>query len=437
MVRHNKSPAYVFSAAVLLAIAVRGFHGTIWVASFTSTHLQMLANDFPKFVKELNAAYDEECGFESRSTWACHIEGRHTSQSGHHPIQALKELSVQESFLELVATWEQHMKGFVALQRRVQPSDLTESVLLAMSEAVVKHMPLAMRSSGRVLTAGDYTVQNLCKCLNSLFPVLFNVAALPYSASLHDFLEKKQAQGNFGLGLTSFGIAGFAGVTLLAAQLKTPAWSQLSVDDIPFPQQRAVQAMLKHRWGMALVHLCETRQVLQHFPMWVLRAILTAPVLQYKSAVQARLRELFADAKRTQCFSVLLVATAATALGITYKRPTKKSIARVSKRERMHVCIALAQKGLSPKACVTGIPEWITLAESCLMILARIPGQQVLNKTKVKLVRKHYFNINLLRKRVSNLKRTPQPSDGDGGRTNLSKAKLLRLLASHRATRAA
>jgi hypothetical protein len=422
----------VFSAAVLLTIAVRGFHGTLWVASFTSTHFQMLANEFPKFVKELNAAYDRECVFESQKTWACHIEGRHTSQSGHHPLQALNELPVQTAFLELVKTWEEHMKNFLLLRRQANP--LTESVLLAMSEAVAKHMPLAMRSSGQLLTAGDYTVQNICKGLNSLLPLLFNVAPLSYSCSLHDFLERKQAHGSFGLGLKSFGLVGFAGVTLLAAQLKTPTWSQLAIDDIPFPQAASVHSMLKQRWGVALVHICETRQVLQHVPMWVLHAIFKSPMSRYKGAVQNKLRELFGDSRRTQCFSVLLVATAATALGITYKRPTKKSIARVSKRERMLVCIALARKGLSPKASVVGIPEWVTLAESCLMILARLPGQKMLSMTKVKLIRNKYFKISMLRKRVSKLKCVPQLSDGDGGRINLTKAKLLRLLASHRAT---
>ena len=46
------------------------------------------------------------------------------------------------------------------------------TILISMSVAVAKHLPLSRRSTGAAVTAGDDTKQHICKCLNIWLPPL-------------------------------------------------------------------------------------------------------------------------------------------------------------------------------------------------------------------------------------------------------------------------
>jgi hypothetical protein len=112
---------------------------------------------------------------------------------------------------------------------------------------------------------------------------------------------------------------------------------------------------------------------------------------------------------------------AAGAMKLAYRSPA--SPVSAGPVRLLSLSIKLASKGFSPKASLYGIPEWISLLEMGLRILAKLPGHKVLKKRRRQKIIKHFMDIDQLRKRVS--------SHGRNTR-GLSKAKLVRSLASKR-----
>ena len=254
----------------------------------------------------------------------------------------------------------------------------------------------------------------MLKCLNSLLPLIFNVAPVPYSQKLHEWLVDKQAAGSLCDSLQSFGLSNARDVMRAVPQLRVPASATADFVMESIIDKGGVQDVT---WATLIVHQCEVRQVLEAFPMSVIDRILQSPGSAYKAEVSAASRTLFADVKRTSCFAVTLVRAAAHALGLSYKKP--RGVVG-SAPALLKNSLALAKKGFSPKASVFGIPEWITLVEMALHILSKTVGQKVLPKRKAKRIQKQ-CDIEGLRKKARKYNINPR------GKT---KAKLLRMISS-------
>ncbi|CAK0877763.1 unnamed protein product [Prorocentrum cordatum] len=408
MVRYMGSPGYVYSLAILVLLAVRGYHGNLWAGSYIATKQNLLCNDFDAFIKGLLRNHGKESAGEHH-TWAAHVEGRHTAHTGVKPVEALGDPNVQATFKEVAGTWAEYVGPL--LPRAVQSID--EDVLTSMADAIGKKVPLCLRDSG-VACAGDYTKQNMLKCLNSLLPIIFNIAPVPYSQKLHEWLGDKQAAGSLCDSLHSFGLSNARDVIRAVSQLRVPASATADFSMESIIDKASVQEV---SWATLIVHQCEVRQVLEAFPMSVIDRILQSPASAYKAEVSAASRTLFADVKRTSCFAVTLVPAAAQALGLSYEKPQRVvgSAARLLK-----ISLALAKKGFSPKASVFGIPEWITLVEMALHILSKTKGQKAMPKRRAKRCQKQ-CSIEELRKKAQKFHINPRGK---------SKAKLLRMISS-------
>eukprot|EP00959_Pyramimonas_sp_CCMP1952_P026219 550438-Pyramimonas_sp.AAC.1 len=101
------SPGYVFSLAILVLLAVRGYHGNLWAGSYIATKQNLLCNDFDAFIKGLLQNHGKESAGEHH-TWASHVEGRHTAHTGVKPVEALGDPGVQEAFKEVAETWAEY-----------------------------------------------------------------------------------------------------------------------------------------------------------------------------------------------------------------------------------------------------------------------------------------------------------------------------------------
>ena len=89
--------------ALLSTMAIRGFTGVIWGSAYLASHRQQLANDVPAFIEGVIADWESESEkHEIRSTWAAHVENRHTGQSGMQPVKFLSDsTNLNIIFLEI------------------------------------------------------------------------------------------------------------------------------------------------------------------------------------------------------------------------------------------------------------------------------------------------------------------------------------------------
>ena len=115
-------------------------------------------------------------------------------------------------------------------------------------------------------------------------------------------------------------------------------------------------------------------------------------------------------------------------------RTEPKEKIRYSTATLRSLSIQLANKGFSPKISAQNIPEFVTLLEMAILLLAQIPRQAVIKKRLCKKVRDKYMKMGAIRKRLSKVGLRAQPGGSKKRQHvgNLSKAKILRMLLSHR-----
>ena len=99
MARVLRSASWNISACILLTLLVRGFDGTTWISLNCVEYRQLLSRNFAKFIQIVKADHMYESLLEASPTWTAHCEGRHTSQSGIHPLEELGQAAARKRFV--------------------------------------------------------------------------------------------------------------------------------------------------------------------------------------------------------------------------------------------------------------------------------------------------------------------------------------------------
>jgi len=245
----------------------------------------------------------------------------------------------------------------------------TSSDVIAMAKAVQGRIAL-----NKYCKCDRYNVQNICKCLSNVLPALFRTSSVMYDENLHSFMQQRQSEGDFGDITRCLGIQGWQDIVELAEKINTPDWARIPtiVDD---SYTRGVN------WSTVWIHLCEVRQVLQIFPIDVLKQILETDPTEYETVLKQTFFCLIENASRGACFCVVLVRAVAVHLGISIKREHRQNIDGVNQKDARLLTVELARLGFSPKADLGGIPEWMTLFNGVLLFIGHCPKQGVLSQS--------------------------------------------------------
>ena len=392
---------FVTQALVILLLGlIRGRDGVCFVSVVFSERMQMLERDLPGIVRVLLQEHEEQSEYEEEDTWASHIEGRHTGHSGMHPIRALRKLSIRKSLLEVAQYWSTFLAGMHA------GATLTPDVLTDMADAVLRNVALRVG-----VMAGRYTQQQVCKYLSYMLPDLYGCRPAEYTQDFHEYLSKRQA-GHGDLAQRM----GFADASVFNAWVRTlsvPQWIDSDRDGIT--------------WASAWVHLCEVRQVLQRYTVAGVMQLLQAPGRNYKGIQRDEYYRLCEDARRGSCFAVAMVGAVAAALGMEIEREKAVKKVRISKARLTYIAAALARRGLSPKVCIAGIPEWHAARTGVRLCIASLRGQSVLSRRTTTRIRSNMTFIKLQRK-AAKFGIQPRPRESSGVQRNRPKHELMRML---------
>ena len=361
MARLGADTQYVTQALTLLLLMfVRGRDGVCFVGVTVSERMQMMTLDFDNVVRLVIELHDAQTRYESDVSWASHIEGRHTSQSGMNPVRALLRTATRAVFVEVAEYWA----TFLSEIRR--GSELSPVVLMAMAHAVCGN--IALRAA---VHAGKYTVQQVCKYLSHMLPELYGCARAPYTQELHEYVLARQTRVCWAVDLLGFADAKH--FNKWYQTLRVPRWLG-TADGID--------------WCTAWVHLCEVRQVLQRYTVKGVIALMKRPVAQYKEVQRQAYHELVLHARRGRCFAVAMVAAVAASVSVDIKRRKAVKRVQVSVAQLRYIMAMMAMRGFSPKVCMQGIPEWHASKVMLRMCFAHMRAQTVLSRAVAGRIRK-------------------------------------------------
>ena len=234
----TKSDPTTLARAFLLLQLIRGMHGVRWCGRelLNSEVLrEHLCSDFLRCITILSFRYKIQCRTRKSKTWAAHAEGRHTGQSGGHPLLALLHYQkARDAFIaaaESIAT---------VLSNMLQQHTLTPTMLLQVCKAVRKKSSpwLAYRATGKrpgPRTVGLYNSMNIGRVFALWAEVSGRVSPVALDETTYSFMMKGQTCADE-----------------LSEQygVHTAADFQALLAAAPQPMP----------WQLALVSLCELRQ---------------------------------------------------------------------------------------------------------------------------------------------------------------------------------
>ena len=409
MPRRKYSALFCTCAVLLLAMLVRGYDGTQWFCIASIEFREALATDFSRFLALVLADHASDSLLELSHTWAAHIESRHTSQSGKHPLQALLSAQVQIDFLDIVSSWTRIVSDIISAQQ------MTSSQVIEMSIMLQGRIAINARSH-----ANKYTVQNAAKCLANVLPPLLNVPAVTYDDELHDFISRRQSGNDLGDVSRLLNLVDAQAVVQIVKTLSVPYWMHL-------PQALELSDTQRINWSTLWVHVCEVRQALQKFHVAGLKRLVATPVQSYIHVLRATYSDLVCNASRGKCFCVLLITAVAAHLKLDIQKPVATKQLSVPCKDLRLLIIELARKGFSPKVALTGMPEYNSLVQGVALFVAHVPAQRIFSRIQVKKLKKSLPTTSILRRQCRALGIKVHVGSGVK-RTSLSRAQMFRKL---------
>ena len=146
----------------------------------------------------------------------------------------------------------------------------------------------------------------------------------------------------------------------------------------------------------------------------------------YQDALRAAYCELVAEARRSSCFCVVLIAAVCVALGVNICRPNRKAALRVTKIDLRYLLKHLARRGMSPKVSSRGIPEGYAYLFGARYCFACLRKAKIFSKAKALRI-KSKFRLASLQKQCRRIGINPRPSGG-GFQQDLPQHLVIRML---------